>query len=216
MWLCVLCGCVWLCVVVCGCVWLCVVVCGCVCISSLVLEMLPSVRSKRSRVYFQNARVTSDTDVFEGTHERVLNVNTREYPPLFSCLSLSLSSSLSSLFSMQCVMCVCVVCGCCWLCVWLWLWLCVCVRVPFLLGLKNAPVCSVKTLPGVLSKHPCDPRHGRFESTHGSVSGSHSLALPLSLSRLSLFSCLSLSLFLLDAEGKGPERGHVRGNTALL
>ena len=117
-WCVVMCGCVW-CVVVCGCVWLCVVVCGCVCISSsLVLEMLPSVRSKRSRVYFQNARVTSDTDVFEGTHERVLNVNTREYPPLFSCLSLSFFISLISLLNAMCDVCVlCVVvvgcaCGC--------------------------------------------------------------------------------------------------------
>ena len=53
-----------------------------------------------------------------------------------------------------------------------WMWPRVCVCVSFLLALKNAPV------------------RKRVESTHGSVSRSLSLALPLS--RLSLFSCLSL------------------------
>ena len=56
----------------------------------------------------------------------------------------------------------------------------VCVRVSFLLPLKNAPVCTLKTLPFVLSKRPCHLRHDRFdsarrrfESTHGSVLNVH-------------------------------------------
>ena len=75
---------------------------------------------------------------------------------------------------------------------------CVCVRfVPSctekLSGvcIQSAPVCTFKTLPCVPSKRPCYIRHGHFESTEGSVLNSLSLGLPLS--RLSLFSHVSLS-----------------------
>ena len=62
----------------------------------------------------------------------------------------------------------------------------VCVCVSSCLALKNAPVCTFKTLPCVLSKRPCHIGHGRFE-------GSRSLSLPL-------FSCLSplMCLFFLS------------------
>ena len=52
--------------------------CGCVCVRffmSCTEKTLLCVRSKRSRVYFQNARVTWDGR-FEGTHGSVLNVDT--------------------------------------------------------------------------------------------------------------------------------------------
>ena len=89
---------------VCVCVgWAC---CGDVCVSScLAPKTLPCVRSKRSRVYFQNARVTKDTGVLN-VHTRAFSTYTRErlsllfsrLSPLvspsrfFSCLSLSFSS----------------------------------------------------------------------------------------------------------------------------
>ena len=95
--MCVQCG-VW-CVV-------CLLVCVCrgdVCISScLAPKRLPCVRSKRSRVYLQNARVTKDTGVLN-VHTRTFSTYTRERLSLFSsrvsllsCLPLS-SSRVSSL-----------------------------------------------------------------------------------------------------------------------
>ena len=46
---------------------------------------------------------------------------------------------------------------------------CVYVCVSSCLALKNASVCTFKTLPCVLTKCPCHSGHGRFERTHGSV-----------------------------------------------
>ena len=95
------------CVVVCGvglCVGLCVVCRGAF-LLCLAQKTLPCVRSKRSRVYFQNARVTKDTGVLN-VHTRAFSTCTRErlsllfsrLSPLvspslfFSCVSLSFSS----------------------------------------------------------------------------------------------------------------------------
>ena len=95
----VVCWAVSLCVVL-ACVLGCVVCRGDVCVSScLAPKTLPCVRSKRSRVYFQNARVTKDTGVLN-VHTRPFSTYTWERlspflvsPSLFfSCLSLSFSS----------------------------------------------------------------------------------------------------------------------------
>ena len=78
------------------CVGLCVVCRGDVCVSScLAPKTLPCVRSKRSRVHFQNARVTKDTGVLNRTHESVFNVYTgASLSLLFSRLSPLVSPSL--------------------------------------------------------------------------------------------------------------------------
>ena len=111
---------------------------------------------------------------------------------------------------------LCVACCCVWLCVVVCccvLVLCVCVSS--CLALKNASVCTFKTLPCKLSKRPCLTRHGRFEGTRGSVLNVHTEAFCMysqeSLSpssRLSLSSHVSLffsvsfhhSLFLFSLE----------------
>ena len=109
--LCVVCCCVccvlWLgSACCCGCSWC---GCGCVVVSAFLLVLhfktLPCVRSKRSRVYFQNASVTQDTGVlmahtgafwtytrkrFEGSRSLALFLSL----PLFSCLSLPSHVSL--------------------------------------------------------------------------------------------------------------------------
>ena len=72
---------------------------------------------------------------------------------------------------------------------------CVSVRVSFLPALKNAPLCTFKSLPCVPSKRPCYIKHRRFESTHGNVLNVHTgVSLAVSLSRPSLSSHASLSL----------------------
>ena len=70
------------------CAELCVVRRGDVCVSScLAPKTLPCVRSKRSRVYLQNARVTKDTGVLNA-HTRTFSTFTRErLSLLFSRLS---------------------------------------------------------------------------------------------------------------------------------
>ena len=79
---------------------------GDVCVSScLAPKALPRVRSKRSRVYLQNARVTKDTGVLN-VQTRTFSTYTRErISLLFSRLSLfsrvSLSLLLVSLFSLS-------------------------------------------------------------------------------------------------------------------
>ena len=62
--------------------------------SCLALKTLPCVRSKRSHVYFQNARVTKDTGVLN-VHTRAFSTYTRERLSLFfSRLSPLVSPSL--------------------------------------------------------------------------------------------------------------------------
>ena len=121
----------------------------------------------------------------------------------FTCLSVSLSLHLAlslhmsvsislltlSLFSMHCVLL--------WWWLWMWLWMLLCVSS--CLALKNASVCTSKTLPCVLSKRPCNVGHGRFEGSHGSVSKVVAPSLPFSLPPSLLLSpsplmCLFLSL----------------------
>ena len=76
---------------------------------------------------------------------------------LFTCLSLSLYTSVSLHISP---------CGC----------VCGCVYVLSCLALKNAPVCTFKTLPCVRSRRPCHMGHGRLEGTYGSVLNVHTEA----------------------------------------
>ena len=108
---------------------------------------------------------------------------------------MSVSLSLFALYVVCCCVLLCVVCVVVGLCVllwwWLWMWLCVCVSS--CLALKNALVCTFKTLPYVLSKRPRHSGHGRFEGTHGSVFIVHTASLPL-FSSLSLFSHLFFSV----------------------
>ena len=77
------------------CVGLCVVCRGDVCVSScLAPKVLPCVRSKRSRVHFQDARVTKDTGV-SNVHTRAFSTYTRERESLLlSRLSPLVSPSL--------------------------------------------------------------------------------------------------------------------------
>ena len=84
--------------VCCACLCVCVEsVCGMGVSSCLALKTLPCVRSKRSHVYFQNARITKDTGVLN-VHTRAFSTYTREHLSLFfSRLSplVSLSSRVS-------------------------------------------------------------------------------------------------------------------------
>ena len=118
---------------------------------------------------------------------------------LFTCLPLSLfiHLALSSHVSLLLCVCGCVLCWavCCVLvCCYVLGCACCCgACVSSCLPLKNAPVCTFKTLPCVLSKRPCHIGHGRFESTHGSVLNVHT-GEPLSSFLLSLSSRLCLSL----------------------
>ena len=83
------------CVLMLWCAELCVVCRRDVCVSScLEPKTLPCARSKRSRVYLQNARVTKDTGVLN-EHTRTFSAYTRErlsflLASLFSRASLSL------------------------------------------------------------------------------------------------------------------------------
>ena len=116
---------------------------------------------------------------------------------LFLDLSLSLSLSLHNSVSFSSVslfssgsLFTCLslvgVCGCVWVC------------VSSCLALKNAPVCTFKTLLCVLSKRPCHMGRGRFECTHEKFLNVHTgasrrLSLPRPPSLLvSLSSCVSL------------------------
>ena len=81
----------------CG-VGLCVVCRGDVCVSScLAPKTLPSVRSKRSRVYFSKRPCHKGHGRFERTHESVFNVHTGASLSLLSCLPLSCSRVFLSL-----------------------------------------------------------------------------------------------------------------------
>ena len=71
-------------------------------------------------------------------------------------------------------------------------------------SLKNAPLCTFKSLPCVRSERPCPTGHGRFERSHGSLSllfsSRVSLLIRLSFSlSLSLIVSLSLSLSLVGS-----------------
>ena len=107
------------------CVGLCVACRGDVCVSScLAPKTLPCVRSKRSCVHFQNARVTKDTGV-SNVHTRAFRTSHGSVS-LFSCLPLSSSRVSLFLSPLVCVVvCVVCLCGVVWCCVVLVLCCCV-------------------------------------------------------------------------------------------
>ena len=88
-----------------------------------------------------------------------------------------------------------------WLCVWLWL----CVRVSFLLALKNAPVCTFKTLPS-RALSPALPRSPPLPSV--SLLMSMSLLMCLRLFS-SLLVCLSFFCLFLYLVKSSPFSAHV-------
>ncbi len=108
--LCVVCCCVccvlWLgSACCCGCSWC---GCGCVVVSAFLLVLhfktLPCVRSKRSRVYFQNASVTQDTGVLMAHTGAFWTYTRKRFEGSRSLPSLSLSASLLvSLSPLSCV-----------------------------------------------------------------------------------------------------------------